>query len=86
MSVLPGPVRNFARHPHRIRVYLRVKREIDAAAPGRMLKPRDEFAPKFTVEHINILAHAYTYWDDTKPREGTCRAIRRSAHTDRPRR
>ena len=77
VSIVPKPVRNCARHPELIPVYLRVRREIEAAGPGRMLVPRGEFEPKFAVEHIDILAAAYRYWDDTQSREAGRRAAQR---------
>jgi hypothetical protein len=77
VSVVPQPIRNCARHPKLIPVYLRVRREIEAAGPGRMLEPRGEFEPKFAVEHVGILASAYTYWDDAKSREAGQQAAKR---------
>jgi hypothetical protein len=77
VSVVPQPVRNCARHPKLIPVYLRVRREIEAAGPGRKLEPRGEFEPKFAVEHVGILASAYAYWDDAKTREAGQQAAKR---------
>lgn len=77
VSLALRPIRNCARHPKLIPVYLRVRREIDATGPGRMLKPRGQFQPRFAVEHIGILAGAYTYWDDTKPRQAGREAAKR---------
>jgi hypothetical protein len=69
VSIALRPIRNCARHPKLIPIYLRVRREIDANGRGRMLEPHGQFQPRFAVEHIGILAGAYTYWDDTKSRQ-----------------
>jgi hypothetical protein len=42
-----------------------------------MLEQHGEFEPKFAVEHICILAVAYTYWDDTKSRVAGHQAAQR---------